>query len=84
MIPLGEVIVHGNAERAIQDAHQRVEEFLDQFQRGDFGSIDRETHEFNKNALRHGGDLLGCYELCSGVPLWIISDGHTTEVVLPI
>lgn len=83
MIELGEVIVHGEAELAVQRANQTVQEFLDRFQAGDFGDIDAETRQFNEVALRDGGDVLGIYEMCSGLPLWIIGDGKQTDVVLP-
>ena len=43
MIDLGEIIVHPNAEHAVQQAHQKVEEFLERFRIGDFGDIDDET-----------------------------------------
>ena len=33
--------------------------------------------------VKDGGDVLGIYELCSGLPLWIIGDGKQTDVVLP-
>lgn len=83
MIHLGEVIVHGEAELAVQRANQTVQEFLDRFQAGDFGDIDAETRSFNEQALRDGGDVLGIYEMCSGLPLWIVGDGERTDVVLP-
>jgi hypothetical protein len=83
MIALGEVIIHGEAELAIQRANQTVQEFLDRFRAGDFGDIDAETRQFNEAALRDGDDMLGIYELCSGLPLWIIGDGKQTDVVLP-
>lgn len=83
MIELGEVIVHGEAELAVQQARQTVQEFLDRFQAGDFGDIDGETRQFNEQALKDGGDLLGVYEICSGLQLWVIGDGKQTDVVLP-
>jgi len=83
MIELGEVIVHGEAELALQRANQTVQEFLDRFEAGDFGDIDAETRQFNAQAMKDGGDLLGVYEICSGLPLWIIGDGKQTDVVLP-
>jgi hypothetical protein len=83
MIELGEVIIHGEAELAIQRARQTVQEFLDRFQAGDFGDIDAETRQFNEQALKDGGDLLGIYEICSGLQLWVIGDGKQTDVALP-
>ena len=82
MIELGEVIVHGDAELAIQRARQTVQEFLDRFRAGDFGDIDAETRQFNDAALKDGGDVLAIYELCSGWPLFIVGDGKRTEVVV--
>jgi len=84
MIDLGEIIVHPNAEHAVQQAHQKVEEFLERFRIGDFGDIDDETRQFNKQALKEQGDVLGIYEMCSGLPLWILSNGRVTEVILPL
>jgi len=83
MIDLGQIIIHPDAEHAVVQANQKVEEFVDRFHLGDFGDIDAETRQFNEDALRDGGDVLGCYELCSGLPLWIIGDGKTTVVLLP-
>jgi len=80
---LGEVIVHGEAELAIQQAGQTIQEFLDRFEADDLGDIDAETRQFNQDSRRDGEDVLGCYELCSGLPLWIIGDGESTEVILP-
>ncbi len=83
MIDLGEVIVHGEAELAVQRANQTVQEFLDRFRAGDFGDIDEDMWRFNRAALKDGGDVLGIYEICSGEVIWLISDGKTTEVILP-
>lgn len=83
MIDLGHIIIHPDAEHAVVQANQKVEEFVDRFRLGDFGDIDAETRQFNEDALRGGGDVLGCYEMCSGLPLWIIGDGKTTVVLLP-
>jgi len=82
-IALGEVIVHDDADLAVQQANQTVQEFLDRFQAGDLGDLDDELRQFNEDAKRNGHDILGCYRICSGLPLWIIGDGKTTEVVLP-
>lgn len=82
-LALGEIIIHGDAEREVQQANQTVQEFLDRFQAGDLGDLDDEIRQFNEAALRDGGEVLGRYELCSGLPLWIIGDGKITEVVLP-
>ena len=82
-LQLGEIIVHGEAELAIQRANQTVQEFLDRFQAGDFGDIDDDVRRFNEEARKTGGDILGIYEICSGAVIWLISDGKTTEVVLP-
>jgi len=68
---------------AIQRANQTVEEFLDRFRLGDFGDIDDDVRRFNRAALKDGGDILGIYEICSGAVIWIVSDGKTTQVVLP-
>ena len=82
-LQLGEIIVHDSAALEVQQANQRVEEFLDRFRLGDYGDIDQETRQFNEEARKTGGDILGIYETCSGSIIWIISDGKTTEVVLP-
>jgi hypothetical protein len=83
MIELGKVIVHDNAEMELRRCNQRVDEFLNKFSSADFGDIDAETRAFNEAALKDGGDVLGVYELCSGLPLWVIGDGKQTDVVLP-
>ena len=82
-IQLGEIIVHDNAAIGVQQANQKVEEFLDRFRIGDYGDIDQEIRQFNEDALKNGGDVLGCYEMCSGLPLWIVSNGKTTQVFIP-
>jgi hypothetical protein len=43
MIELGQVIVHWEAEIALQQANQKVEEFLDRLRHEDFGDIDQEV-----------------------------------------
>ena len=83
MIELGEVIVHGEAELALQQANQEVEEFLERMRLGDFGDIDAEVCQFNEQAIQEGGDILAIFEICSGAVIWLISDGKTTEVILP-
>jgi len=84
MIDLGEIIVHGNAERAVQECNQTVQEFTDRFRAGDLGdNIDDDLRQFNEAALQDGGDVLGVYQLCSGLPLWIVGNGRVTEVFIP-
>ncbi len=82
MIELGEIIVHDNTAEALHRAHQRVEDFLEEFASGNFGDLDAEGYEFNRQALKDGGDVIGCYEICPDEVIWIISDGKTTTVVL--
>jgi hypothetical protein len=83
MIDLGEIIVHGEAELALQQANQKVEEFLEHLRLGDYGDIDQETRRFNEEALKDGGDILAIFKICSGAVIWLICDGKTTEVLLP-
>jgi len=83
MIELGKIVVHDTAAGALQRAHQRVEELLEEFAGGNFGDLDAEGLEFNRQALKNGGELLGVYELCTNVVIWIVSDGETTEVFVP-
>lgn len=83
MIELGQIIVHDNADMELRRCNQRVEEFLEKFRNADFGDIDAETRQFNEAALRDGDDVLGIYETCSSLQLWIIGNGRITEVILP-
>lgn len=83
MIELGKVIVHDNADMELRRCNHRVEEFLEKFRNADFGDIDADVRQFNEAALRDGGDVLGIYEMCSGLQLWIIGNGKQTDAVLP-
>lgn len=82
-IELGKIVVHDTAAGALQRANQRVEELLEEFAGGNFGDLDAEGYEFNRQALKNGGELLAIFQLCTKVVIWIVSDGETTEVFVP-
>ena len=82
-LELGKIVVHDTAAGALQRAHQRVEELLEEFASGNFGDVDAEDYERNRQALKNGGELLAIFQLCTKVVIWIVSDGKTTEVFVP-
>ena len=82
-LELGKIVVHDTAAGALQRANQRVEELLEEFASGNFGDLDAEDYERNRQALKNGGELLAIFQLCTKEVIWIVSDGKTTEVFVP-
>jgi len=80
-VSLGQVIVTPAAQFAVEQAHQRVDEFLERHQAGDWGDVDEHTRRLNEEGL---GPILSVHETCAGEALWVVTENGTTTVFLPI
>lgn len=82
---LGRLLVTPGALRALGEAGQGVEEFLNRHVSGDWGDLDVEDRNLNDFAVRHGGRILSAYRTRRNVRLWIITeaDRSATTILLP-
>jgi hypothetical protein len=83
-VPLGQVVVTPAAQLAVEQAHQRIDEFLDRHQAGDWGNTDEQTRQLNEEALRSHGPILSVHETCAKETLWVVSENGITTVFLPM
>jgi hypothetical protein len=80
-VPLGQVIVTPAAQLAVDQAHQRIDEFLERHQVGDWGDADEHLRRLNEEGL---GPILSVHETCAKETLWVVTENGTTTVFLPI
>jgi hypothetical protein len=83
-VPLGQVVVTPAAQLAVEQAHQRIDEFLERHQAGDWGDADEQLRRMNEEALRSRGPIVSIHETCAGETLWVVTEDGTTTVLLPI
>jgi hypothetical protein len=83
-VSLGQVIVTPAALWAVEQAHQRIDEFLERHQVGDWGDADEHLRRLNEEALRSRGPIVSIHETCAGETLWVVTENGTTTVLLPI
>jgi len=74
--PLGDIVATPAALRAIQDAGQDPDFFLDKHSAGDWGEVDGFDRRANDEALVSGDRLLSAYRTLKNVRLWIITEAE--------
>ena len=88
--PLGEIVATPDVLRAIEDAGQTPDFFLDRHVQGDWGEVDAFDGRANDEALTSGDRILSAYRTLRGVKIWIITEGmgddgqrEATTILLP-
>jgi len=76
---LGQVIATPTALKAIEDAGQDPDFFLDKHAAGDWGEVDTGDKRANEDALVSGDRLLSAYRTLKNVRLWIITEAEDDQ-----
>ena len=80
--PLGQVVGTPGALKAIAEAGQSPEFFLDKHVAGDWGEIGNEDKRANEHALVDGSRLLSAYRTLRGVKIWVITEADRSSTCL--
>lgn len=90
MFPLGQIVATPAALEALQESGEEALTYLKRHAVGDWGVVDSEDAELNRQSIEDGSRILSAYLLKSGEKLWIITDGADdrgrrlcTTVLLP-
>ena len=83
--PLGRVVATPGALRAITEAGNSPQEFLDRHIAGDWGDLDDEDLKENEFSVANGFRILSAYRLRDGIKIWVITeaDRSATTFLLP-
>ena len=88
--PLGQVVATPDALKAIEDAGQTPDFFLDRHAQGDWGEVDAGDRQANDQALVDGSRILSAYRTLKSVRIWIITEAadddgqrEATTIILP-
>ena len=83
--PLGRLVATPGALRAMSEAGNAPQEFLERHQQGDWGELDEHDRRENERSLKDACRLLSAYRLRDGTKIWIITeaDRSATTVLLP-
>jgi hypothetical protein len=76
---LGQVVATPAALKAIEDAGQDPDFFLDKHAAGDWGEVDAGDKRANEEALVSGDRLLSAYRTLKNVRLWIITEAEDDQ-----
>lgn len=85
LFELGDCVATPGAVEALAASGQSVEFFLEQHQRGHWGSVSPEDQRANDDAVAAGERILSEYRTLLGVQVWVITeaDRNSTCVLLP-
>ncbi len=85
LFPLGRVVATPGALRALENAGQEPEEFLNRHVYGDWGEVPEEDKRENETSLHHGWRILSAYTTRAGEQIWVITeaDRSATTFLLP-
>lgn len=85
LFSLGLVVGTQGAVRALEEAGQHPQEFLDRHIRGDWGEVPNADKWENNHSVQHGFRILSAYTTNTGDQLWIITEGDrsATTFLLP-
>ena len=72
--PLGQVLATPGALRAMEEAGQSPDFFLEKHASGDWGEVDAEDQRANDQALVDGSRILSAYKTLKGERIWIITE----------
>jgi hypothetical protein len=83
MFQLGQVVATPGIIGAVPE--DELVQFLERYQKGDWGKIDKEDWEMNNEAITTGGRILAVYQSQNGTTFWIITeqDRSATTLLLP-
>ncbi|MEI8376187.1 MAG: hypothetical protein WCJ35_25485 [Planctomycetota bacterium] len=88
--PLGEIVATPAALKAIEDAGQSPDFFLDRHVQGDWGEVDAFDSRANDEALTSSDRILSAYRTLKNVKIWIITEGadddgqrEATTILIP-
>ena len=83
--PLGRVVATPGVLRAITEAGNSPQEFLDRHIAGDWGDLDDEDRKENEFSVANGFRILSAYRLRDGIKIWVITeaDRSATTFLLP-
>ena len=74
--PLGHIVATPDALKAIEDAGQTPDFFLDRHVQGDWGEVDDGDSRANDQALVDGSRILSAYRTLKNVRIWIITEAE--------
>lgn len=82
---LGHLVSTPGALRALTEAGNSPQEFLDRHVRGDWGDLSKEDRRENDSSLTSDLRILSAYQLRNGTKIWIITeaDRSSTCILLP-
>jgi len=85
LFPLGRTVATPGALKALQEAQQMPQTFLERHVRGDWGDLGQEDVQANEDALKTGARLLSAYSTRLAEKLWVITeaDRSATTLLLP-
>lgn len=85
LFSLGQVVATPGALRALEDAGQSTDEFLNRHLSGDWGNLSEQDRKENDFSLIYDYRILSVYILRSGIKIWIITeaDRSSTTILLP-
>ena len=85
LFPLGRVVATVGALAILVDAGQNPREFIRRHVCGDWGELDSEDKEANREALEHGLRIFSAYRASDGTKIWVITEADrlATTVLLP-
>jgi hypothetical protein len=83
--PLGSVVATPGALRALAEAGNSPQEFLNRHIAGDWGELDQEDRQENELSIANGLRILSAYCLRDGTRIWVITeaDRSSTCLLLP-
>ena len=73
---LGQVVATPDALKAIQEAGQTPDFFLDRHVQGDWGEVESFDSRVNNQALVDGSRILSAYRTLKNVRIWIITEAE--------
>lgn len=71
---LGQIVATPAALRAIEEAGQTPDFFLDKHRQGDWGEVCDEDKQANDSALVDGSRLLSAYRTLRNERIWVITE----------
>lgn len=84
-LSLGQVVATPAAIGCLIEAGENPFQYLVRHASGDFGDVDAEDAQLNRDAIVNGDRVLSAYTLSSGERIWIITeaDRSVTTILLP-
>lgn len=84
-LPLGQIVATPAALTALVLADENPFPYIVRHATGDFGDVDAEDAQLNRDAIMNGDRVLSAYTLSSGEKIWIITeaDRSVTTILLP-